>query len=352
MRIRILDRILVAVAGILLITICAGVAAQVFFGQDVLGFVGKQLSRESTTAKIVIGICAAVLLLLGVYCVLMLFRHRSRKDKFILQKMESGDLAISLNTLETMVRKCLDQHPEIKTEQIRLENQRDGLLVRVRGTVAGGISIPLTVDTLQKQIKQYVTACSGVEVKNIRIQVEASGEDVTDAPFAIDAPGIIRLSKGEQKTEQTPAETTVPEEKPTGEKESAAEPEEKTTPESAVSAAMAAAASMIEDAEMDDDRPLHQRLFSVQEAPCIMPLPPEDLKTEQETACEETESGEKETEQPFETPKEAAEEIQEETGLNEPEEAAVPEEENKEEANKTEPETNEMPDPEKGEENA
>ena len=37
MRIRILDRILVALAGLILVAFCAGLVAQVFFGVDVAG---------------------------------------------------------------------------------------------------------------------------------------------------------------------------------------------------------------------------------------------------------------------------------------------------------------------------
>ena len=47
---------------------------------------------------------------------------------------------------------------------------------------------------MQKQIKQYVTACSGVEIKGVRLLIESSGEDATDAPFLIEPP--IRLPKG------------------------------------------------------------------------------------------------------------------------------------------------------------
>ena len=139
MRIRILDRILVAIAGLFLVAACSALAAQVFFGQDVIGLAAKLLTTESVRRKIVIGVIAGILLVIGLYCVLMLFRHRRRHDKFILQKMETGELAISLNTLETMVKKCVEQHDEIKTDSIKLENQRDGLLIRIRGTVAGGI---------------------------------------------------------------------------------------------------------------------------------------------------------------------------------------------------------------------
>jgi hypothetical protein len=36
----------------------------------------------------------------------------------------------------------------------------------------------------------------------------------------------------------------------------------------------------------EDDRPIHQQLFSTQEEPCIMPLPPENLvSSEKETSA-------------------------------------------------------------------
>lgn len=291
MRIRILDRILVALAGLILVAACAGLVAQIFFGQDVGAFITRVLTTENTAGKILAGLFAVILLVLGVYCLMVLFRHRSRKDRFIMQKLESGDLAISLNTLETMVQKCLDQHSEIKTDSIQLENQRDGLLIRIRGTVAGGISIPLTVDTLQKQVKQYVTACSGVEVKGIRIQIESSGEDAVNAPFAIAPPTGVLLINGNEGQEAA-EETGEGADKAGEEPEKAAAETENSAAETAqepvksgegtaAAAAMAAAENLMKEIdEEEDDRPIHQRLFSTQEEPCIMPLPPENLNAE------------------------------------------------------------------------
>ena len=83
MRIRVLDRVLVAIAGLLLIAICAGLVGQVFFGKDVAGMVVKWITPETTAAKVIIGICAVILLALGAYCLLILFRHRRRKDKSV-----------------------------------------------------------------------------------------------------------------------------------------------------------------------------------------------------------------------------------------------------------------------------
>ncbi len=284
MKIRILDRILVALAGLLVLAGCAALAAQLFFGKDVVGKAGEILQDNGLRVWLVLAL--AVLVLLGVYCFLILFRHRSRKDKFVMQKTENGELAISLKAMESMVQKCLDPHKEMDVQSVRLENQKGGLLIRIRGTVAGGVSIPLTVDALQQQIKQYVTACSGVEVKDIKVRIESSGEDARESLYAIEAPTARALpgSAGAVKEEKPaeapaePAEELKEEDLPVPEVTvSAEEKEEDDSPVIEVPAAAAAAAELLknEAPPEDDDRPMHQRLFSSPEEPCVMPMPPE-----------------------------------------------------------------------------
>lgn len=284
MKLRIADRILVAVAGLILIACCAGMVAQLFFGVDLVTVAGNVFSTDSTKIRIALIALCAVLFLLGVYCILVLFRHRRRKDKFILQKTDNGELAISLKALENLVSKCIDQHEELKVQSQHLENQRDGLLIRIRGTVAGGISIPLTVEALQKQIKQYVTACSGVEVKGIQVRIESSGEDAKDAPFAIEAPAARPLLHSAEK--QPDPENNLPEmTSETGTEEPKTVSEVQETPKPLT--------VPIPEEDETDDRPLHQRLFTPKAEPCIVPEPPKtderisEDKTEKETAGEE-----------------------------------------------------------------
>ena len=78
MKIRVLDRILVAVAGLILIMACAGLVAQVFFGVDVIGFVSNHITTETTAQKIMIGAAAAILLILGLYIIQPHFRIEIR----------------------------------------------------------------------------------------------------------------------------------------------------------------------------------------------------------------------------------------------------------------------------------
>ena len=52
MKIRVLDRILVAVAGIVLLALCAALVAQVFFQADVVRFISDQVNlRDAVNVK-------------------------------------------------------------------------------------------------------------------------------------------------------------------------------------------------------------------------------------------------------------------------------------------------------------
>ena len=297
MKIRILDRILVALAGLLMLAGCAAAAAQLFFGKDAVGFVSRILNDEGCRIWLIIAL--VLLILLGCYCFLILFRHRGRKDKFVMQKTENGELSISLKAMESMVQKCLDPHKELAVQSVRLENQKGGLLIRIRGTVAGGVSIPLTVDALQLQIKQYVTACSGVEVRDIRVQIESSGPDTKDSLYAIEAPTSRALPGAMNAKDEKPAEKPQEEQPEMTQEELeqviaempapvASESEETDVPQVEIPAAAAAAAEQLksEAPPEDDDRPIHQRLFSSPEEPCVMPMPPEETTAEEEPKTE------------------------------------------------------------------
>ncbi len=285
MKIRIADRIITGLTGVLLLAACAGLVAQSFFQVDVIGFAQKILTTEKTWGKVLIAVAALALLLLGFRCLAILVRHRRKNDRFIMQKTDNGELAISLKALDNMVQKCLEQHPELSVQDVNLESRKDGLLVRIQGITAGGISIPLTVEALQKQIIQYVTACSGVEVKGIRVMIESTGPDLEDAPFSIAAPvSQSLLSSGEKKEEPAEApETPVPaaeaEAQPAETEEKQPAPVLPEVPE-----------------EEEDDRPIHQRIFSTIPEPCFVPMPPEGIPEALEQEEAESEPAEAESE--------------------------------------------------------
>ncbi len=254
MKIRVADRLFVALAGLLLIALSAGLVAEAFFAVPLTEALAAFLASRETANMVIVAACAAVLLLLGLYCVAMLFRRRSGKRGFVLQCTENGELSISIRAIEGLVQKCVDQHDELHINNISLQNTRNGLIIRLRVALAGGVNIPLAVGALQKQIKQYVTACSGVDVLEVRVQVETSASKLK-RPSAFAVPEV---------TPGTPAyEEPIPMAQPAAQEE----PEKK----------------------KEGKRPLHQRLFGREEQVATVPVPPEmAAKPEDSAKPEET----------------------------------------------------------------
>lgn len=287
MKIKLLDRIISAVLALILLCCAAGIIAQMFFGIPVADKVSAIIKNPDSILKkaVLIG-SFVILLLLAVYCFSVLFRHKKKNTRFLSQTTEGGELDISLEALSNLVNKCIEQHPEVQPEKIILDNEKNSLSVRIIGNVAGGISIPLTVSQLQKQIKQYVTACSGVEVKEVKVTVRSSGEDAKDAPFAIEAPAMVPRLKAsadesgemsEKKTENIPAPDTH--EKPV---------QTVQTPEN--TAPIFPKSPENDDDFSDDGRPLHQRIFSQPEELCYVPGPETAFADSEQDLSENTES--------------------------------------------------------------
>lgn len=235
MKLRVGDRIVSAVLGLLTALLGAGVILYLLLIQPQGG-----LSLAAPTGWqrwVLIGVCA-LLILLGLRGISVLFRRRDRG--FVLQRMEYGDMSISMKALENMIRRCVEGHETLKLGSTRISRVREGISVDLRITLMGGTNIPLTVNALQKQIKQYITSCSGIDVREVRVQVETDLARLAppQAPSMEELPGPeapARLSakhlwrhKEEPDTYGAPAPS---EEAPAAQAETPAVPEEPVKPE-------------------------------------------------------------------------------------------------------------------------
>ena len=246
MRIRFFDRFLVAVSGLLVL--CLGV----FLLAYAIGFSFADVTIPTKADFVLwqqlaaIGI-ALLLCVLGIHGILMLFRRRRDKG-FIMQHTDLGDVSISMQAMENMIKRCIDSRDEMKVTRTSIYRARDGVNVGIRVSLANGVNIPLTVNTLQKQIKQYITSCSGVDVKEVRVMVETSSHQ-----HAKDGEVIVpNLQNGSAAI---------------------AEP---------------AAPSATEDSAETEKEPVHQRIFKREETECSLPCPPaEDTDKAEESAQEE-----------------------------------------------------------------
>lgn len=181
MKLRVLDRLLAGVMGLILIGFGAcGLLAT--WWSDPMGIVSRMKPNQKW---MVTGACA-VLILLGLYGLSMLLRRRRDKG-FVIQRTEYGDMSISMKAMENMVRKCVDSHEELTVNGTSITRARDGVQVEARITLPSGANIPLTVNALQRQIKQYITSCSGIDVLEVRVKVET---DMAKLAAPVPAPAL------------------------------------------------------------------------------------------------------------------------------------------------------------------
>lgn len=187
MKMTVWDRILSAISGAL-ITAAGLCLLDIGLGTSLLGAPWVNTFSVWWQRAVVI-VVALLLIALGVHGIVLLFRRRHEKG-FIIQHSEYGDMSISMNALESMVQKCVASHQELTVNLTRIQHAREGIIVDIRITLLGGVNIPLTVNALQKQIKQYITSCSGVDVYKVRVMVETDGHAAfeTDAQPASGAP--------------------------------------------------------------------------------------------------------------------------------------------------------------------
>lgn len=192
MRFKVSDRMLAALAGLLIIALGLAVA---LVGSGLLPTFDLSFiyGPFELWQRIVIIAVAVFLCLLGLHGLHMLFRRRNEKG-FIVQRTDMGDMSIAITALSNMVHKCVDQHQEIAVKKIRINCVRGGIIVDLKILLANGINIPLTVNVLQKQIKQYITSCSGVDVHEVRVQIGTTDKAIaTEVPALEQAPAVAAL---------------------------------------------------------------------------------------------------------------------------------------------------------------
>ncbi len=192
MRFKVCDRMLAALSGLLIIALGVAVA---LVGSGLLPAFDLSVvyGPFELWQRIIIVAVAVILLLLGLHGLHMLFRRRNDKG-FIVQRTDMGDMSIAITALSNMVHKCVDQHQEITVKKIRINCVRGGITVDLKILLANGINIPLTVNVLQKQIKQYITSCSGVDVHEVRVQIGTTDKAVAaEVPALEQAPAMTAL---------------------------------------------------------------------------------------------------------------------------------------------------------------
>lgn len=278
MKKNLLIRIMTALGGLALWLMGLTILAETFFRIPVSAWITVQLGGGNALPVLLALVAAALLCAFGTCCFLLLCPRKALgHGGYVMQKGENGTIGVSVRSIEGLVQTCVKQHPSVAEAEISIVERREGIVILMNIQEEAGVNIPLAVGAMQKQIKQYVTACTGVDVQEVRVLVESTDLRTVASPYAVK----------EIAPEAAPEMVQAPAEQPEPPEKEAAE----ATPAEPVGVAMP---PMPELAAYEDDRPLHQRLFGAEEEPAIVPAPPQMTaepqpeETAPEASAEET----------------------------------------------------------------
>ena len=287
--------------------------AETFFHVPVTSLIGSVLGARTPVMVLVTLVAAIVLFALGLCGFLMLSTKRAvKRTGFVMQKGEDGMIGVSVKSIEGLVQTCVKQHEVVERAEISVVERRDGIVILLNVQEAAGVSIPLAIGALQKQVKQYVSSCTGVDVHEVRVLVENTENDAVESPYVVEKPVVLTTAATAaamrqeepsvtEAAEEVPVVDSLPDEGAPAEEEILEDEdiiaeEVPVQEESPVQEEMISAVEETPVAEIpmtpavpvmpvipplpefpveEDDRPLHQRLFGAEEQPVFVPMPPQ-----------------------------------------------------------------------------
>lgn len=168
MKMKLLDRLILRFGALLTvltggISIAAGI---LLYGHDL----GEGVVMRWLPLSLIIS--GAVAVVISALDFLVARRYTSPRRAFVTQTTDLGELRIAVSAIENLIFKCVETHKEVKVNEMNVVNHRDAIDVEMRVSINGNVSIPHAVEQLQSQIKRYLAASSGIEVRNISVSVD------------------------------------------------------------------------------------------------------------------------------------------------------------------------------------
>ena len=168
MKMKLMDRLILRFGAFLtLITGGISVAAGVLlYGHDL----GEGAVMRWLPLTLIIA--GAVAVIISALNLLVARRYAARRRAFVTQPTELGELRIAVSAIENLILKCVETHKEVKVQEMTVTNHRGAIEVNMRVAMNSNVSIPHAIEQLQTQIKRYLAASSGIEVRNITVAVD------------------------------------------------------------------------------------------------------------------------------------------------------------------------------------
>ncbi len=166
---RIFDRVVLAVYTLTLDVLAVVFVLMAFGWRVPLELV--RTSLDNVQGRWLIGLISAFYLAISFRLIVYAFR-RKYAGQAVVHDTSLGEVRISLDGIENLVKKVARQVQGVREVRGNVQMSPDGLRVSLSITMSPDISIPSVSSEVQSTVKSYVRNVVGVEVAEVRVQVE------------------------------------------------------------------------------------------------------------------------------------------------------------------------------------
>ena len=141
-------------------------------GQQVTGLAAA-MDGVVPSMRVVYGVAAVIGLLCSLRMLTLVFARGGRDRSGVsLQNASDGPIHISVPAVETLVSQGIRDVPGLSDVRMKVHDYGDSVTIEIAMSARSDINIPETMMRLQSRIKAYVQESAGIEVREVRLNVE------------------------------------------------------------------------------------------------------------------------------------------------------------------------------------
>lgn len=165
--------LLIALAPMALMAITPQFAANIFRGVLLDEAMSTSVGTMSVMQRAVLGGSTLIALLCALRLLVLIF-SRGKRDRTGVELPNSpeGPIHISVPAVETLVSQGIKDVPGLSDVRMKVYDHRDAISIEITMSARSDINIPETMLELQTRIKSYVQESAGVDVRDVRLNVE------------------------------------------------------------------------------------------------------------------------------------------------------------------------------------
>jgi len=126
--------------------------------------------------QVLIGLIGGAFFAVSIRLIFFAFKRQGGGQP-VIYETAAGEVSISLEAVESLVKKTARSIKGVRDMRAVITHGKDGLHADLVGTVSPDISIPEVSEEIQSSVRQYVKRVVGVEMTEVKIEIENIAAD-------------------------------------------------------------------------------------------------------------------------------------------------------------------------------